>query len=66
MKRQMNIEIEADILDKFDNVRGMATRTAYIRKMIENEIAAANGSLLQDQTVYGMLQNHHDGGSTNV
>lgn len=66
MKRQMNIEIDSDTLSKFDVVRGMATRSAYIRKMIENEIAAANGNLLQDRTVYGMIQNRHVGGSANV
>lgn len=66
MKRQMNIEIEDDMLNKFDVVRGMITRSVYLRKMIENEIAAANGSHDHDRTVYGMLQNRHDGGSADV
>ena len=65
MKRQINIQIESDMLCDFDIVRGLVTRSAYLRNMIKNEIAAAHGSLLQDNTECGMTQNHLIGGTVN-
>ena len=54
MKRQMNIDIDTELLSNFDIVCGMVSRTTYIKKMMENEICVANGDVEKDQTVYGM------------
>lgn len=66
MKRQINVQIESDMLREFDLIRGMITRSVYLRKMIDNEITAANGSHLHDRTVCGMLRNRQDGESADV
>ena len=34
----VNFKIEKETLERFDNVCGIIPRSAYIRRMIENEI----------------------------
>lgn len=61
MSKLISLKIESDLLKKFDTVCEDVPRSAYIRRLIRNEIAATSGSLLQDRTECGMTNNSRVG-----
>ncbi|MCK5504985.1 MAG: hypothetical protein KAJ10_07465 [Thermodesulfovibrionia bacterium] len=66
MIKNISITVNSDVLRAFDAARGITKRSTLINELMKNEIAAANGSLLQDNTECGMKQNHRDGGAVDV
>lgn len=50
--------VEKETLDEFDLIRGRIPRSAYIRGMIENEVAAVN-AVRQDKRVHGDCTDSH-------
>lgn len=67
MQRQINTRISEDLLNQLNKDRDLISKSVYIRRLIENELNTVNNKIRQDSTiVYGMTQNHQDGGAVNV
>ena len=67
MKEKVMVSLDPCKIKELDEIRGIIPRSAYVRRLIENEITAAgvqNGQV--SKTHYGMTQNHHEGGAASV
>lgn len=61
-KTLVNFKIENKTLKQFDAACGLIPRSAYLRQMIENEIAAAN-EVRQNTNICSVTNNNqHDAG----
>lgn len=67
MKERVLVSLDLCYVKELDTRRGIIPRSAYIRRIVENEFAAVE---VQDRQVpitnYGMAQNPQDGGAVNV
>ena len=50
MKIRINVTVDEDTLNKFDKVCGITSRSAYIRKLMSNEIESVNKSLTSNKS----------------
>jgi hypothetical protein len=58
MKEKILVCLETKTIKKLDVARNIIPRSAFIRRLVENELNTVNGTLCQDATVHGAAQNH--------
>lgn len=67
MKEKVMVSLDPATIKKFDKICGIVPRSAYIRSMIINEIAAVEVQSVQElKTHYGITQNPINGGAASV
>ncbi|MCK4252679.1 hypothetical protein KAX97_14625 [candidate division WOR-3 bacterium] len=67
MKEKVLVSLDTATIKQFDEICGIVPRSAYIRRMIINEIAAVGVQSVQElKTHYDMAQNPLSGGAVNV
>lgn len=50
MKIRINVTVDKDTLNEFDKVCGITSRSAYMRKMMSNEVERVNKLLTSDKS----------------
>ncbi len=58
MKDKIVVSIEKDKKKEFGKICGITPLSAYVRKMIEDEIESVNSRILVDRSVHGAAQNN--------
>ena len=67
MKEKVIVSLDPCKIKELDEIRGIIPRSAYVRRLIENEITAAGDQNRQvSKTHNGMSQNHQNGGAVSV